>query len=82
MEKEKHPICPAIWFSGFFGLGTLVHLVRWILRVPVTLGTWEVPLGFSALAVLVFGGLSLGLLSVGLRRPCCGSDKTCESKSV
>ena len=73
MEKNDHRFCPALWFSGFFGLGTLVHLIRLLFRVPVTLGTWQVPLRFSVVAVLVLGALSASLLAVALRRPCCSS---------
>ena len=69
MEKDRQPVCPAIWFSVFFGLGTAVHLIRLLFRVPVTLGTWQVPLGFSGIAVAVFGLLSGGLLYVGCKRP-------------
>ena len=73
MTKPDGGFCPALWFSGFFGLGTLVHLVRLLFRVPVILGTWHVPLRFSALAVVVFGALSLGLLYAACKRPCCPS---------
>lgn len=69
--EGKHPICPAVWFSGFFGLGTLVHLVRLILRFPLVVGSYEVPLAVSGLLVLVLGALSIGLLFVGWIRPCC-----------
>ena len=69
--EGPHKFCPATWFSGFFGLGALVHLVRLILRIPLTLGDFQVPLGLSLVLVIVLGGLSLGLLYVGIRRPCC-----------
>lgn len=71
MQGEEHRFCPAVWFSGFFGLGALVHLVRLFLRFPLIVGTFEVPLGMSLVLVILLGGLSLGLLYVGLRRPCC-----------
>lgn len=73
MDKTSGKFCPALWFSGFFGLGAVVHLVRLLLRVPVIVGTWHVPLRFSALAVAIFGGLSLALLYAACRRPCCPS---------
>lgn len=72
MDK-KSPLCPAIWLSGFFGLGTLVHLIRLIFQVPVVIGTWGVPLTLSAIAFVVFGALSAGLLYVGCKRPCCAA---------
>lgn len=45
MEKGKHPFCPAIWLSGFFGLAAVVPLVRLLFQFPVTLGNWRVPMG-------------------------------------
>jgi len=71
MEGNQAKICPAVWFSGFFGLGALVHLVRFFLRFPLVVGTFEVPLGLSLLLAVILGTLSLGLLYVGMRRPCC-----------
>lgn len=68
---ENKPLaCPAIWFSGFFGLGAVAHLVRLILRFPLTIGTWEVPLTTSLIVAVVFGGLSIGLLILGVKKPC------------
>ena len=69
--EGPHKFCPATWFSGFFGLGALVHLGRLILRIPLTVGDFQVPLGLSLALVIVLGGLSLGLLYLGIRRPCC-----------
>ncbi len=68
MEKAK--FCPALWFSGFFGLGVLVHLVRLIMGFSVVIAGHEIPLSFSAVAALVFGILSAGLLILSLKRPC------------
>ena len=73
MEKNDRSALVAIWFSGFFGLGTLVHLIRLILRVPVTLGTWAVPLKVSAALVVVFGFLSFWMLRAGRGKSCCAS---------
>jgi len=69
--EGKHSICPAVWFSGFFGLGAIVHLVRLVLRFPLMVGSYEVPLTVSAILVLVLGAFSIGLLFLGWRRPCC-----------
>lgn len=71
MKTDKPLICPATWFSGFFGLGAIVHLVRLVLRFPLIVGTYEVPLAVSGILVVVLGGLSLGLLYVAVKRPCC-----------
>lgn len=71
MVKDKPLACPAIWFSGFFGLGALVHLVRLVLRFPLIVNGYAVPLTASAILVVVLGGLSVGLLVLGCKRPCC-----------
>ena len=73
--KENKGFCPALWFSGFFGLGFLVHAIRLVFQVPVTLGTYAVPLPFSVFALIIFGALSGGLLYVGCKKPCCDSPK-------
>ena len=73
MEHKEKAFCPAVWFSGFFGLGAVVHTVRFLLKIPVTIGTWHVPLRTSAILVVLFAALSAGLLVLGCRRPCCGS---------
>jgi len=70
MEETNRKFCPALWFSGFFGLGAIVHLIRLLTRVSLIVGNYQVPLGVSLVVFVVFGGLSLGLLFVGLKRPC------------
>ena len=77
METNKPAICPAVWFSGFFGLGAVVHLIRLLLHVPVRIGTFDVPLTASVILVLVFGGLSAGLLYLAMRRPFCEEKGSC-----
>jgi len=72
MEKNNAAVCLAVWFSGFFGLGAVMHLVRLILQFPVTIGTFEVPLAASGVLVAVFGGLSVGLLILGCKKSCSG----------
>jgi hypothetical protein len=64
-------LCPAIWFSGFFGLGAFVHLVRSILKFPLIVGDFEVSITTSVILAVVLGTLSLVLLYVGCKRPCC-----------
>ena len=71
MEKNKPLACPAIWFSGFFGLGVLVHLVRLVLRFSLIVNGYAIPLTASAVLVVVLGCLSVGLLILGCKRPCC-----------
>ena len=62
MEKAK--FCLAMWFSGFFGFGAVVHWVRLITGFSVVIGGREIPLAFSGAAVLVLGGLSAGLANL------------------
>ena len=75
MEKTK--FCPALWFSGFFGLGAVLHLIRLITGFSVVIAGHEIPVSFSGVAVAVFGALSVGLLVLSLKRPC----ETGKSKS-
>ncbi len=74
MEKMKSKFCPAMWFSGFFGLGALVHAIRFVARFSIALNGQEIPLSVSGLLALVFGIFSIGLLILSLKRPC-ESDK-------
>ena len=72
---ENKPLaCAAIWFSGFFGFGAIGHLIRLMLKLPVTLGTFEVPLNLSVVLVVVLGGLSIGLLILSCKKPCCSKE--------
>lgn len=63
MEMENKKFCPAVWLSGFFGLGALVHLVRLMMNISVAVNGYEIPFVLSVV-VVVFGGLSIGLLVV------------------
>lgn len=74
MEEMKR-FCPALWFSGFFGLAALVHLARLALKVPVTVGTVSVPMGTSVFVAAVAGALSVALLVAALKRPCSPDSK-------
>ena len=39
----------------------IVHLVRLVLHVPVTVGTTSVPMAVSVVGVLLFGAIAIGL---------------------
>ena len=73
MENQKK-FCPAVWLSGFFGMGFVVHLGRLIFQVPVMINGRDIPLSLSGWLVLVFGLLSAGALWAGSRKPCCKKD--------
>ena len=80
MEKNRPPICPATWFSGFFGLGAFVHLVRLVLQIPLTVGTWTVPLWASGALAIVLGSFSVGLLILAVKKPCESGHACCGQK--
>ncbi len=70
MEKAK--FCPALWFSGFFALGALVHLARSIFGFSLIVAGHEIPLIASVLLGLVLGVLSVALFFIALKAPCKG----------
>ncbi len=70
MKDEKVKFCPALWLSGFFALGAVVHLVRLLFRASLVVGGYEVSFGLSTILVLVLGGLSIGAAILSLKRPC------------
>lgn len=77
--SEGKKFCPAIWFSGFFALGFLVHLLRLALQIPLSVWGKPVAMSTSAVIAVVFGVLSAGLLAAGLKRPCDGKKTICGS---
>jgi len=68
--------CVPIWFSGFFGLGAVMHLVRSILKFPLIVGGFEVPVKLSVILAVVLGVFSLTLLYVGCKPACCAKGET------
>lgn len=70
MESGKSKFCPAVWLSGFFALGAVVHLVRFLLRVSLVVAGHEIPLAASVVLVFVLGTLSVAFAVVGAKRPC------------
>ncbi len=68
MEKTK--FCPAMWLSGFFGLGAIVHLVRLVAGFSVVIAGHEISRVVSGGVVAVFGTLSVGLFVLSMKRPC------------
>lgn len=70
MEKIKMKFCPAMWFSGFFGFGALVHAIRFVTRFDIAVNGQEIPLSASGVLALVFGIFSIGLLILSLKKPC------------
>lgn len=74
--EQSGKLCIPIWFSGFFGLGALVHLARLILRFPLVIGDFEVPMGLSLAIAIIAGALSIGLLCLACRPSCCAHGET------
>ncbi len=72
MKTGKTKFCPALWFSGFFGLGAIAHLVRAVTGFSLVVAGREIPVSFSAAIALVFGALSAALLILSVKRPCEG----------
>ena len=70
MEHTKAKFCPAMWFSGFFGLGAFVHLVRSILGFGLVVAGHEISVSLSIALAIVLGVLSIGLLVISMKRPC------------
>jgi hypothetical protein len=58
----------ATWVSGFFGIAGLVHIARWVFRIPVRLGAYDVPVAVSLTVGVVFLAISAGLLWLEVRR--------------
>lgn len=52
----------ATWVSGFFGIAGLLHLMRFVVRVPVRIGAYDVPVGVSLVVGAAGVGVSAGLL--------------------
>ena len=59
-----------MWFSGFFGLGAIAHLIRLTIGFSLVVNGWEVPKVVSAIFVAVAGSLSVGLFVLSIKRPC------------
>ena len=58
----------ATWVSGFFGVAGLLHLVRLVVRVPIRIGTYDVPLAVTLVVGLGCLALSAALLWVEVQR--------------
>jgi hypothetical protein len=54
-----------MWFSGFFGLAALAHLVRLVTRIHLTIGDHVFRLRYSLIVVVVAGIASLLLAKSG-----------------
>lgn len=44
-----------------FGLAAVAHLVRWFVALPVRLGSWDLPVGWSLPIAALAGGLAFWL---------------------
>ena len=70
MSHKERAFCPALWLSGFFGLGAAAHLVRLFLRFSLEVGGHEISFAISEGVVVLLGALSIGLLILGIKSPC------------
>ena len=55
MFCRKCKCCVSMWWSGFFALAAVAHTLRLVAQVQAQLGSWSVPMGFSAGVVIVAG---------------------------
>ena len=70
MEHEAKKFCPALWLSGFFALGAVAHLVRFVLNLSLAVNGQEIPLAVSGAVGVVFTVLSTACFWVSQKRPC------------
>ncbi len=54
--------------SGFFGIAGFLHVARFFFRVPVRIGTYDVPLSVGVGVGVAFIGISAGLLWLEVQR--------------
>ena len=65
MFCHKCKCCSLMWWSGFFALASLVHIVRLISRIQVQVGIWVVPMQASIGVAIIAGLISLFLCKAG-----------------
>jgi hypothetical protein len=53
----KHPKVFCVWTGILFAVIAIFHLLRAAYEIPVTIGTWSVPIWLSYLAFVVVGYL-------------------------
>ena len=58
----------ATWVSGFFGIAGLLHLARFFFRLPLRVGTYDVPVVVSVFVGVMFIGISAGFLWIEVQR--------------
>ena len=58
MFCHKCKCCSAMWWSGFFGLAAVAHVLRLVFRPDIQFNGVPVPAGFSIVIVAVAGALS------------------------
>ena len=69
-KKGEAKFCPAMWLSGFFALGALVHLARFLLRFGLVVAGHEIPVSMSGILGLSLAAVSIVFLVISLRKPC------------
>ncbi len=57
-QHNKCKCCAAMWWSGFFGLAMIGHMIRLIARAHMQVGTHVIPMGVSVLIAIIAGALS------------------------
>ena len=75
MFCSKCKCCGAMWWSGFFALAVIAHLIRLVTHTQVQLGSYLVPMNVSIGIVLVAGTLSFIFCKKGCGSCDCGTKK-------
>jgi hypothetical protein len=75
--KTENRFCVATWISGFFAAGMLVHFARLVMGWSVSVNGKEISLMTSLMVVIVAGVVSVGLLWLSVKKPCCKTGEKC-----
>jgi hypothetical protein len=67
MFCHKCKCCCYSWFSGFFALAAIPHIVRSFLKFPVQIGSFVVPMNLSYGIAIVATILSLTFCKLGCK---------------
>ena len=77
MFCHKCKCCVPMWWTGFFALAFIGHVVRLVARARVQLGNWPVPMGFSVVIAII-----AGLLAFIFYKKACGACKCSEPSKI
>ena len=73
MFCSKCKCCSMMWWSGFFALAAVAHIVRLVVRPVIQINGWTAPMALSIGIVLVAGVLSFVFCEKGCGACGCGN---------